>query len=110
MQAEFWHQRWQAGEIGFHKHEYNAHMTRFIDLLGIEQGDNILVPLCGKSLDMIWLRDQKFNVTGIEISPIATSVYRQLHVKMPNWASLRHKEVDNLVSTAKDMERTWPIN
>ena len=73
MQAEFWHQRWQAGEIGFHKHEYNAHMTRFIDLLGIEQGDNILVPLCGKSLDMIWLRDQKFNVTGIEISPIAVA-------------------------------------
>ena len=71
MQANFWHQRWQAGEIGFHKHEYNAHMTRFIDLLGIEQGDHVLVPLCGKSLDMIWLREQNFRVTGIEISPLA---------------------------------------
>lgn len=73
MQADFWHQRWQAGEIGFHKHEYNAHMTRFIDLLGIEKGDHVLVPLCGKSLDMIWLRDQNFQVTGIEISPIAVA-------------------------------------
>jgi len=73
MQAEFWHQRWQAGEIGFHKNEYNAHMARFIDLLGIEQSGNILVPLCGKSLDMIWLRDQGFSVTGIEISPIAVA-------------------------------------
>ena len=71
MQADFWHQRWQAGEIGFHKHEYNAHMTRFIDLLGIEQGDHILVPLCGKSLDMIWLREKNFRVTGIEISQLA---------------------------------------
>ncbi len=71
MQAEFWHQRWQAGEIGFHKHDYNAQMTRFIDLLALEQGDHILVPLCGKSLDMIWLRDQGFRVTGIEISPLA---------------------------------------
>lgn len=73
MQADFWHQRWQAGEIGFHKHDYNVHMTQFIDLLGIEQGDHILVPLCGKSLDMIWLRDHNFHVTGIEISPIAVA-------------------------------------
>lgn len=48
-------------------------MTRFIDLLGIEQGDHVLVPLCGKSLDMVWLRDQHFRVTGIEISPIAVA-------------------------------------
>ena len=73
MQADFWHQRWQAGEIGFHKHEYNAHMTRFIDLLGLEKGDHVLVPLCGKSLDMIWLSEHGFRVTGIEISPIAVS-------------------------------------
>ncbi|MCK5359534.1 MAG: thiopurine S-methyltransferase, partial [Gammaproteobacteria bacterium] len=26
-----------------------------------------------KSLDMIWLRDQNFNVTGIEISPVAVA-------------------------------------
>ncbi len=71
MQADFWHQRWQDGEIGFHKHEYNASMKRFIDLLGIEQGDHVLVPLCGKSLDMIWLREQHFRVTGIEISQLA---------------------------------------
>lgn len=71
MQADFWHQRWQTGEIGFHKNEYNASMTRFIDLLGIEPGDHVLVPLCGKSLDMIWLRKQNFRVTGIEISPLA---------------------------------------
>lgn len=71
MQADFWHQRWQAGKIGFHKHEYNTQMMRFIDLLGIEQGDHILVPLCGKSLDMIWLREQNFRVTGIEISQLA---------------------------------------
>lgn len=71
MQADFWHQRWQAGEIGFHKHEYNTHMKRFIDLLGIERGDHVLVPLCGKSLDMVWLHKQNFRVTGIEISPLA---------------------------------------
>lgn len=75
MQADFWHQRWQAGEIGFHKHEYNTQMTRFIDLLGIEQGDHILVPLCGKSLDMVWLREKKFRVSGIEISPLAVDSF-----------------------------------
>jgi len=29
------------------------------------------VPLCGKSYDMIWLRDQGHRVIGIEFSPIA---------------------------------------
>jgi thiopurine S-methyltransferase len=73
MEPEFWHDRWRNGEIGFHKQDFNAHMMDFFDLLGLEQGDNILVPLCGKSRDMLWLRDRKFQVTGIEISPIAVA-------------------------------------
>ena len=73
MKAEFWHQRWQPETMGLSGLIASSHMTRFIDLLGIEQGDNVLVPLCGKSLDMIWLRDKNFRVTGIEISPIAVA-------------------------------------
>lgn len=36
---------------------------------GIEanQGANVLVPLCGKTLDMHWLRDKGHTITGIEL-------------------------------------------
>lgn len=68
VKAEFWHERWEKGEIGFHQHEYNRYMQNFISRLGIQPGANILVPLCGKSLDMIWLAGQGYRVTGIEIS------------------------------------------
>lgn len=75
MQKDFWHKRWQAGEIGFHKRAYNTQLKRFIDLLGIEQGDHVLVPLCGKSLDIIWLHNMNYRVTGIEISPLAVESF-----------------------------------
>ena len=63
MQAEFWHERWEKGEIGFHQHEFNNHMQSFIDRLGVSPGAHILVPLCGKSLDMLWLARWGFQVT-----------------------------------------------
>jgi thiopurine S-methyltransferase len=31
----------------------------------------VFVPLCGKSLDMVWLRSQGNHVLGVELSPIA---------------------------------------
>ena len=34
-------------------------------------GSTVLVPLCGKSRDLLWLAQHDFRVTGIEISPIA---------------------------------------
>jgi thiopurine S-methyltransferase len=68
VKAEFWHERWEKGEIGFHQHEYNRHMQDFTGRLGLQPGSHFLVPLCGKSLDLLWLAEQGYTVTGIEIS------------------------------------------
>jgi thiopurine S-methyltransferase len=73
MEAEFWHERWQKGETGFHQPEYNTHMQAFIEVLALRRAARILVPLCGKSLDMLWLSEQGYRITGIEISEIAVS-------------------------------------
>ncbi len=73
MKAEFWHERWEKGEIGFHQHEYNRYMQDFVDRLGVDTGDQILVPLCGKSLDMLWLAERGYQVIGIEISDRAVT-------------------------------------
>ncbi|MFC1695017.1 thiopurine S-methyltransferase [Pseudomonadota bacterium] len=71
MKADFWHERWEKGEIGFHQGDFNRHMQDFVGRLGIQPGAHVLVPLCGKSLDMLWLAKQGYRVTGIELSQLA---------------------------------------
>lgn len=68
MEAEFWRQRWQNQEIGFHQQDYNTYLQRYWPQLGLPAGSRVLVPCCGKSLDMLWLREQGYAVIGIELS------------------------------------------
>jgi thiopurine S-methyltransferase len=68
MDAKFWHKRWAKNEIGFHQPGYNSHLESFAGKLAVNPGDRFLVPLCGKSLDLLWLAEQGFRVTGIELS------------------------------------------
>lgn len=71
MNAEFWLEKWENYEIGFHQQEINGYLQAYWPLLKLSQGAKVFVPLCGKSRDMLWLRDQGHYVVGIEISPIA---------------------------------------
>ena len=71
MNADFWNSRWEQQQIGFHQHDVNAMLQQHIALLQLAPADVILVPLCGKSLDMVWLRDTGAHVVGAELSRIA---------------------------------------
>lgn len=71
MQPEFWHQRWQRGETGWHLAEINLHLQEHWPRLGVGAGERVLVPLCGKSLDLLWLAGEGHPVVGVELSPIA---------------------------------------
>ncbi len=72
MQRDFWLERWQRGEIGFHQNEINEYLKQYWEEISREYpGSRVFVPLCGKSLDMLWLRDKGHPVTGIELSKIA---------------------------------------
>ncbi len=75
MDPAFWHQRWEADQIGFHQREISAHLQRFWNHTDVAPGSTVLVPLCGKSHDMRWLADQGFPVLGIEISPVAVQAF-----------------------------------
>jgi thiopurine S-methyltransferase len=71
MDHDFWHQRWQQDKIGFHLAETNPLLIKYQPDLGLSSGDEIFVPLCGKSQDMLWLREQGYQVVGIELSDLA---------------------------------------
>ena len=71
MEHEFWLEKWQKKEIGFHRDDYNPHLRENFPRLRLSHGSHILVPLCGKSLDLLWLWEQGYKVTGVELSPLA---------------------------------------
>jgi thiopurine S-methyltransferase len=71
MKKEFWLERWERAEIGFHQDEISPYLSRFWPGMNVPPGGEVFVPLCGKSLDMVWLRSQGNHVLGVELSPIA---------------------------------------
>jgi thiopurine S-methyltransferase len=70
-----WQQCWLDRQIDFHQKEINRLLTRFWCGLNLAQGSRVLVPLCGKSLDMIWLAQQGHEVIGLELSPLAVRAF-----------------------------------
>jgi thiopurine S-methyltransferase len=75
MQPEFWHERWNAGQIGFHQSQVAGYLRQHWQDLGLGDRGRVFVPLCGKSLDLIWLRDRGHSVVGVELSDIALQAF-----------------------------------
>jgi len=71
MDPEFWHTRWESEQLGFHQTEANALLREHWPRLDLAPEAGVFVPLCGKSLDMHWLRERGHPVLGVELSPIA---------------------------------------
>lgn len=74
MHEDFWRARWQRNEIGFHLPHVNPWLQRY---WRGEPGARVLVPLCGKSLDMAWLAEQGFPVLGVELMESAVQCFFQ---------------------------------
>jgi len=68
MDSSFWINKWQNGETRFHQVQYHPLLVKYGDKL---TKGTILVPLCGKSLDMTYLVSKGHSVIGVELSPIA---------------------------------------
>jgi len=68
---QLWLQCWREQRTDFHQSEVNPLLSRFWPSLKLVHGSRVFVPLCGKSLDMIWLAQQGHEVLGVELSPVA---------------------------------------
>lgn len=79
MEHPYWHERWKLKQIGFHQAAINPLLQRFWPRLGLASGDEVLVPLCGKSKDMLWLNQRGHPVLGVELSPIALQEFVDEH-------------------------------
>ncbi len=68
---DFWAERWRDGRIGFHKADVNEtlikHFGRLVGGLRSGAAPRVLVPLCGKTVDIPWLEGRGCDVVGVEI-------------------------------------------
>lgn len=75
MGREFWLTRWAKKQIGFHQGSYNRALIEYWPTLGVSGRAAVLVPLCGKSLDMRWLEAAGHAVYGVDFSAAAIAEY-----------------------------------
>ena len=69
--TEPWLERWQEGKIGWHEAQGNSSLQKY----WTASGKRVLVPLCGKTQDLIWLERQGNQVIGVELSEIAVKAF-----------------------------------
>ncbi|WP_454691801.1 thiopurine S-methyltransferase [Achromobacter aloeverae] len=75
MEAQFWLDRWREGVTGFHQERVTPLLAKYWPGLEVTPGSRVLVPLCGKTLDMVWLAQQGHEVLGVELSPLAVEQF-----------------------------------
>ncbi len=79
MDANFWHNRWQTNQTGWHERAVNPLLIAHFPSLHVSPGRRVFVPFCGKSLDLGWLLSQGYAVAGAELSELAVT---QLFVEL----------------------------
>lgn len=98
MKPEYWLQRWREGRTGWHHESVMPLLGQHWDSLGVSPGTRALVPLCGKSLDMLWLAQQGMRVLGVEISNLAVEAFlaeNHLHADRTEAADGAHYRIIN---------------
>ncbi len=106
MDANFWHERWEKNELGFHESEFNTLMVKHFNQLPNTSKSRVFIPLCGKSLDMHWLLKQGFKIVGCELSELAvTQFFEEMKITptIAHEGSLKHFHYENIDIYAGDI-------
>ncbi|MEM9673699.1 MAG: thiopurine S-methyltransferase [Bacteroidota bacterium] len=106
METNFWLNRWENNQIGFHESEANPLLVKFFSGLSLENGSRVFLPLCGKTRDIAWLLSQGCSVVGAELSQLAIEqLFAELHAepKITQQGKLRHYHTKNLDIFVGDM-------
>lgn len=96
MNPDFWHERWSNNETGFHLDQPNPAMLHHWPTIPIDLGSRVLVPLCGKTVDILWFLKQGYQVVGIELSEIALDALAESIEEMFSLA-VDKQEIDGVI-------------
>ena len=67
MDSQFWIKAWNEGRTNFHQKYAHEKLIEYFPRLHPQEEQKVLVPLCGKSKDLLWLHDLNLYVHGIEL-------------------------------------------
>ena len=88
-----WELRWKEGRIGFHLPAVNSLLIRHFGIFLKLNVKKIFVPLCGKSLDLMWLAGRIEKVVGVEsVRQPVEEFYKENNLK----CTIQHSDKFNL--------------
>ncbi len=68
MQHEFWRNAWAKDKQGWHQATANIHLQKYWEqFVNDMTSEKVFVPMCGQSIDMLWLNDNGHSVVGVEL-------------------------------------------
>lgn len=94
-----WIKRWQTGQTRWQQSKHNLRLKKWLPHLSLPLGSCVFVPLCGKSLDMIYLLEQGFEVIGVELSELAVQDFfkqHQLHYATRQVNGLKYYQAEGI--------------
>ena len=95
MDRDFWEQRWQQRDIGFHQPHVHEQLKKLWPPLNLPRGSAVFVPMAGKSRDMIWLATQGHRIIGVELSDIAVREFFTEGGQTPARTSVENFEISS---------------
>ena len=113
MDASFWHQKWEQGDIGFHENEVNPLLIEHFEELNLTKGSRIFLPLCGKTRDAAWLLACGYRIAGAELSELAiNALFKELGLepaisKAGKLTRYRAKNIDILAGNIFDVSAEY---
>lgn len=118
MEASFWHQKWERGDIAFHESEANLFLVEHFEKLNPAKGSRVFLPLCGKTRDIAWLLAHDYRVVGAELSELAVNeLFKELGLepeisKVEKLVRYSAKDIELLVGDIFDVSAEFlgPVN
>lgn len=106
-----WERRWREGLIGFHQTRPSWALETYGSELSHDGPGRVLVPLAGKSLDMLWLEARGHSVLGVELVELAVSSFFREAAREPEvrplqgapGKSYRHRDIELLAADIFDV-------
>lgn len=106
MDSEFWIKAWNEGRTNFHQGSVHAKLVEYFSQLNPQKGQRVLVPLCGKTQDLLWLHQLGLHVHGVELhEPAVQAFFAENKIPPPKVVRDRdfiHHTYENLTVSCGD--------
>lgn len=98
MKAQFWLDKWERQETGFHLPSVHSWLKKYYATV-FNQSGGVFVPLCGKSTDLSYFAENNHYTLGCELSLKAAKQFfavNQLEYEVRSNQSFKSLKADNL--------------